>query len=105
MSLLEVVIQTETDRELIDGFLKLFDAGKTDSPQIKIFRKILLCFLDTTIDIFVGLFPILKVNMNDGPMIEKIRTVGIETTSLLHLLQSLNKNFWLFWSSPCFCCG
>lgn len=84
MSLLVVLVQTETNRELVYSFFKVFYAGITNSPEIEVFRQIFLCLFDTTVNVLVALLPILKVKMYDRPMIEKIGTIGIELIPLLH---------------------
>lgn len=84
MSLLVVLVQTETNRELVYSFFKVFYAGIANSPEIEVFRQIFLCLFDTTVNVLVALLPILKVKMYDRPMIEKIGTIGIELIPLLH---------------------
>lgn len=84
MSLLIVLVQTETDRELVYSFFEIFYARIANSPKIEVFGQIFLCFFNTTINVLVTLLPILKVKMDDSPMVKKIRTIGIELIPLLH---------------------
>lgn len=84
MSLLVVLVQTETNRELVYSFFKVFYAGIANSPEIEVFRQIFFCLFDTTVNVLVALLPILKVKMYDRPMVEKIGTIGIELIPLLH---------------------
>lgn len=72
MCLLKVGVKTEANRKLIDSFFEIFDARVTDPSQIKVFWQIFLGFLYASIDVIMSLFPIFKVNMNDGSMVKQI---------------------------------
>lgn len=89
MSLLEVAVQTQADRKLVDGLLEIFDTGMAHPSQIEIFRKILLCLLDAPVDVLMSLLPILEIQMDNSSVIEQVRTVRIKPISYLHVFQGI----------------
>ena len=92
-----VGFQAKTYSKLIDGFFELSHTGMANSPQIKIFRQVFLCFLKAPVDVLVSLLPILEVKVDYSSVKEQVGAIGVQNSCLFHFLQSRNQHFGLFY--------
>jgi hypothetical protein len=74
MSLLKVGVETETDREFIDSFFEVFYTTVANSPEIEVFREVFFSLFYATVNVINGLLPVLKIEVNDGSVVEQVRT-------------------------------
>lgn len=96
MSLLKVGVETETDREFIDSFFEVFYTTVANSPEIEVFREVFFSLFYATVNVINGLLPVLKIEVNDGSVVEQVRTAWVEFVPDLHFLQGLDQDLCLF---------